>query len=98
MTPPIPFSTIVPACNAIRSKQISPLELTQIYLDRIAAFNPKLNAFITSTADSALNEARAATEAITRGDKVGPLHGIPIALKDLFDVRSVVTTAGSIRR
>lgn len=96
MTPPIPFLTIVHACNAIRSKQISPLELTQIYLDRIAALNPKLNAFITITADSALNDARAATDAITHGDKVGPLHGIPIALKDLFGVRGVVTTAGSI--
>ena len=96
MTPPIPFLTIVHARNAIRSKQISPLELTQIYLDRIAALNPKLNAFITITAGSALNDARAATDAITRGDKVGPLHGIPIALKDLFGVRGVATTAGSI--
>jgi aspartyl-tRNA(Asn)/glutamyl-tRNA(Gln) amidotransferase subunit A len=89
----LPFSTITQAQQAIRSKSISPLELTQIYLDRIAALNPKLNAFITITADSALNEARAATDAITRAS---PLHGIPIALKDLFDVCGVVTTAGSI--
>ncbi len=87
--------SIVELQQAIRTKQISPLELTRAYLDRIEALNPQLNAFITLTAESALAEAQAATEAVMHGDELGPLHGIPLALKDLFDVRGVPTTAGS---
>jgi aspartyl-tRNA(Asn)/glutamyl-tRNA(Gln) amidotransferase subunit A len=87
--------TLTAAREAIRTKQISPLELTRAYLDRIAALNPKLNAFITLTAESALAEAQAATEAVMRDDELGALHGLPLALKDLFDVRGVPTTAGS---
>ncbi len=87
--------TLTAARDAIRTKQISPLELTRAYLKRIEALNPQLNAFITLTAESALAEAQAATDAVMRGDELGPLHGIPLALKDLFDVRGVPTTAGS---
>ncbi len=87
--------TIAQLQQAIRTKQISPLELTRAYLDRIAALNPKLNVFITLTAESALADAQSATEAVMRGDELGALHGIPLALKDLFDVRGVPTTAGS---
>lgn len=92
----LPVSSISQASQAIRSKQISPLELTQSLLDRIEAINPKLNAFLEVTADTALAEARAATEAIAHNDDRGPLHGIPLAFKDLFDVRGAHTTAGSI--
>ena len=92
MIPVLPYFTISQASQAIRSKQISPLELTQNLLDRIEAINPELNAFLAVTADTALAEARVATEAIA----LGPLHGIPLALKDLFDVRGTPTTAGSI--
>ncbi len=95
MTPSLPFATITEAALAIRSKQISPFELTRICLERIEAINPTLNAFITLTAESALRDAQAATAAVMHGDELGPLHGIPLALKDLFDVRDVVTTAGS---
>ncbi len=87
--------TLTSARDAIRSKKISPLELTRAYLARIEALNPQLNAFITLTTESALAEAQAATDAVMRGDELGPLHGIPLALKDLFDVRGVPTTAGS---
>lgn len=89
------LQTLVELQHALRTKQISPLELTRAYLDRIDALNPQLNAFITITADSALAEAQAATAAVMRGDELGALHGIPLALKDLFDVRGVPTTAGS---
>jgi aspartyl-tRNA(Asn)/glutamyl-tRNA(Gln) amidotransferase subunit A len=95
MLPALPFPTVFEASQAIRTKQISPLELTQICLQRIEAINPQVNAFITLTAESALAEARAATEEIARGNYRGPLHGIPLAIKDLFDVRGVATTAGS---
>ena len=92
---PLPSQLILDASQAIRAKQISPLELTQICLQRIEAINPQVNAFITLTAESALAEARAATEEIAQGNYRGPLHGIPLAIKDLFDVRGVATTAGS---
>lgn len=81
--------------QAIRTRQVSPLELTRAYLDRVEAVNPRLNAFITLTADTSLALAQAATEAVMRGDDLGPLHGIPLAIKDLFDVQGVVTSAGS---
>jgi len=94
-TPPLPYPTLLAASRAIQAKQISPLELTQICLQRIEAINPQINAFITLTAENALAEARAATEEIARGNFRGALHGIPLAIKDLFDERGVATTAGS---
>src|SRR5512136_839440 len=93
MLPTLPFSTIIEVSQAIHAKQISPLELTEICLQRIEAINPKINAFITLTAESALAEARAATEEIARGQQRGPLQGIPLAIKDLLDVSGVPTTA-----
>jgi len=79
----------------VRSKKISPVQLTQECLNRIERFNRKLNAFITVTAESALAEARAAESEIQRGQWRGPLHGVPIALKDIVDTAGVRTTAAS---
>lgn len=79
----------------IRRGEISPVELTRDYLDRIERLNPKLNAYITVLADSALCEARHAEQEIFRGDYRGPLHGIPIGLKDILDTAGVRTTAAS---
>ena len=83
------------AAELIRKKNISPVELTKACLARIERLNPVLNAFITITAESALAQARDAESDIQRGRWRGPLHGIPIALKDLFDTAGVKTTAGS---
>src|SRR5438552_545081 len=83
------------ASELIRSRKISPVELTQACLSRIERLNSKLNAFITVTADSALAQARAAEAEIQRGHSKGPLHGVPVALKDLVDTAGVRTTAGS---
>jgi aspartyl-tRNA(Asn)/glutamyl-tRNA(Gln) amidotransferase subunit A len=83
------------ASQLVRSKKVSPVELTRECLSRIERLNPKLNAFITVTADSALAEARAAEAEIHRGRWKGSLHGIPIALKDLVDTAGVRTTAAS---
>ena len=91
----ITWLSLTEASNLIREKKISPAELTQDCLKRIERLNPKLNAFITVTADSALAQARAAEAEIQRGHWRGPLHGIPIALKDLFDTAGVRTTAAS---
>ncbi len=79
----------------VRRKRISPVELTKSCLARIERLNPTLNAFITVSAESALAAARVAEAEIQRGRWRGPLHGIPIALKDLFDTAGVRTTAAS---
>src|SRR5260370_19871455 len=83
------------ASQLVHGKKISPVELTQACLSRIEELNPKLNAFITVTADSALAQARETESDIQRGRWKGPLHGIPIALKDLVDTASARTTAAS---
>ena len=79
----------------MRRKSVSPVELTEACLARIERLNPSLNVFITVTADEALREAREAESEIGKGRWKGPLHGIPIALKDLIDTAGVKTTAAS---
>ncbi|HZR98407.1 MAG TPA: amidase [Chloroflexota bacterium] len=79
----------------LRRRELSPVEITRVYLDRIAALDPELHAFITVTADQALAEATAAERAIAAGQRRGPLHGVPLAIKDLFYTAGVRTTAGS---
>lgn len=87
--------TVAEASALIRQKQISPVELVEAYLTHIERVNPKLNAFLHVMHESALEEAGYASEAIHRGEDWGPLHGIPIAVKDLIDVAGEKTTAGS---
>jgi aspartyl-tRNA(Asn)/glutamyl-tRNA(Gln) amidotransferase subunit A len=89
------METIVELAPRLRRKEVSPVEVTRACLDRIEKLNPALNAFITVTAESALAEARAAEIEISRGKWRGPLHGIPIALKDLIDTAGRRTTAAS---
>ena len=89
------WETIIELAPRLRRKEVSPVELTRACRDRIEKLNPILNAFITVTADSALAEARIAEDEIWRGEWRGPLHGIPIALKDLIDTAGTRTTAGS---
>lgn len=79
----------------LRAKQISPVEVTEAYLQRIDRLNPLLNAYITVMPDQALAAARAAEAEIARGVYRGPLHGVPIGIKDLFDVAGVPNTMGS---
>ena len=87
--------TLSEASQLVRSKKVSPVELTRECLSRIERLNPKLNAFITVTADSAVAEARQAKAEVQHNRWRGPLHGIPIALKDLVDTAGVHTTAAS---
>lgn len=87
--------TLAEAAKLIRARELSPAELTRECLERIGKFNPALNAFITVTADLAMNAAQEAEREIMAGSWRGPLHGIPIALKDLIDVEGVRTTAAS---
>lgn len=79
----------------IQSGEISPLELTRAYLERIERLNPQLNCYLTVTSEQALDQASIAENEIRRGAYRGPLHGIPIGLKDLFDTAGILTTAGS---
>ena len=79
----------------LRKGSLSPVELTEECLARIEKLNPMLNAFITVTAESARAQARQAEADIRHGDWRGPLHGVPLALKDLIDTAGVRTTAAS---
>lgn len=87
--------SLAKASRLLRSKSVSSVELTQACLRNIEKLNPQLNAFITVTADEALTQARAAEGEIRSGNWRGPLHGIPIALKDNIDTAGLRTTAAS---
>lgn len=89
------FDSATAAAEAIRSKAISSAELTQLLLDRIAKHNEKINAIVTLTADAALARAKEADAALARGESWGPFHGVPITIKDTFEVEGVLTTAGA---
>ena len=91
----ITILTVVDAAELIRTKSLSPVELTNAFLRRIETLDQHLNSYLTVTADKALREARKAETEIALGTYRGPWHGIPIAVKDLFDTRGVRTTAGS---
>ena len=89
------LATISELAQRLRRREVSPVEITQECLERIERLNPALNAFITVMGESALAEARNAAAEIRRGEWRGPLHGVPVALKDLIDTAGVRTTAAS---
>src|SRR5438552_10133156 len=91
--PAIP--TIAEAARQIAAKQLSPVELTRACLDRVQALDGKLHAFVHLTEERALAEARAAEAAVMAGGPKGPLHGIPIGLKDIVDTKGIPTTCQS---
>lgn len=83
------------AAAALQKGEMSPLELTDAYLDRIEQLNPRINAYITVTAERAREDAKRATEELAAGKVRGPLHGIPIAHKDLYETAGIRTTGGA---
>ena len=91
----LPFLTAIQLSKLIETKDISPVEATQAYLDRIQEVDPKLNSYITITGEQALEAARQAEQEIAAGVHRGPLHGVPMAVKDQFNTAGVPTTGGS---
>jgi len=91
----IHFETITEVGDKIRSGAVSSVELVEKILDRINKHNSKLNAYITVTADLARKQAQQADEELRNGHDRGPLHGIPVAIKDLFQTNGILTTCGS---
>ncbi len=87
--------TVAGAGRSLRAGEFTPTELTQAYLRRIERLNPLLNAYLTVTAERALEDARRATEELAAGRPRGPLHGIPIAHKDLYETAGIRTTGGA---
>jgi len=80
--------------RAIRTKKVSSLEVVRAHLEHIHTVNPRLNAVVFATAESALKQARAADRRNTRKNVPGPLHGVPFTAKDIFDTAGLPTTAG----
>ena len=89
------FLGIAETARLIQAKKLSPVELIEAMLARIALVEPQLNAYITVTADLARAQARTAEQEIARGDYRGPLHGIPFALKDIYNTKGLLTSGGS---
>ncbi|MBI4278295.1 MAG: amidase, partial [Armatimonadetes bacterium] len=87
--------TLSTLSRALAAKQVSPVEVTEACLARVERYDRALNAFVTVTADRALEDARRAEKEINGGRRKGPLHGIPIALKDIFATRGIKTTCSS---
>jgi aspartyl-tRNA(Asn)/glutamyl-tRNA(Gln) amidotransferase subunit A len=94
MSNDIILSDATKLAELVRTKEVSPVEVVQAHLDRIAAVNPKINAIVT-VADDALKAAKAAEAAVLSGEELGPLHGVPFTVKDSIDTAGVLTQRGS---
>ena len=89
------YLTMREAGQLLKRRELSPVELTRAFLDRIETLDGKLQAYITVLPQRAMAAARTAEAEMLRGEYRGPLHGIPIALKDLYDTKGIRTTASS---
>src|ERR1700752_4661714 len=89
------YLTVAEGAALLRAKQLSPVEWTRALLDRIATVDTHYNAYLTVTADMALARAKAAEAEIAKGQWRGPMHGVPYAAKDIFDVEGMATTCHS---
>jgi amidase len=94
MSTPLHYWPLTDLSDALRRRELSSIEVTSALLDRIAAVEAQTSSYVTVMPDAAMAQARAADEEIARGDWRGPLHGVPIALKDLCFTKNAPTTAG----
>ena len=92
------YSSLVTIADAIRAGEVSSSEVLEAHLARIDEVNGDLNAVVQLCAERAREEAAAADAAIARGDELGPLHGVPITLKDSHDTAGVISTGGTLGR
>jgi amidase len=91
-------SSATPLARAIQARQGSALEVVEAHLQRIADVNPRLNAVVQLPAEAARAQAHAADAALARGEIHGPLHGVPVTIKDAFDTAGIISTAGTLGR
>ena len=91
----LPFLSATELASLIKSREVSPVEATEAYLERIPQIDGKLNSYITVTADRAMADARQAEQEIVSGNYRGPMHGIPIGIKDQVYTKGILTTGGS---
>ena len=90
----LPFISATELAALIKSREVSPIEATEAYLERIPQIDPKLNSYITVTADRAVADAHKAEQEIVSGKYRGPLHGVPTAVKDQVYTKGILTTNG----
>ena len=91
----IPFLSASDLSRLIKSKEVSPVEAVEAYLERIELLDPKLKSYLTVCSDEAMQSAREAEQALARGEYLGPMHGIPVAVKDQMNTKGILTTGGS---
>ena len=89
------FTPAYELVKLVAGKKVSPVELTRLFLERIDRIDPQLNAYLTVTADEAMESAKAAEHAVMDGKELGPLHGVPVSVKDLEATPGIRTTFGS---
>ncbi|MBL8510143.1 MAG: hypothetical protein JNM52_00735 [Betaproteobacteria bacterium] len=92
------YASATALAKAIHNKVISSEEVVNAHLQRIEAVNLRLNAVVQIAAEQALSQARAADAALARGDVCGPLHGVPMTIKDCLDTAGVISTGGTLGR
>jgi amidase len=95
LTPELYHSSVRALASAIRTREVSSVEVVQAFLDRIETVNAKINAVVVLAGDEALDAAKEADAQLSRGEMTGPLHGVPMTIKDSIDTAGVVTTYGT---
>ena len=91
-----PFGSAVQLARALRARKVSCVELLKAYLSRVDRFNPSINAIVVDDREHALSQARRADRALARGEVFGPLHGLPMTVKESFDLQGLPTTQGYV--
>ncbi|GIT44680.1 MAG: hypothetical protein Ct9H300mP11_26160 [Chloroflexota bacterium] len=91
----LPFLSATVLSKLLAAKEVSPVEATEAYLERIQSLDSTIRAFVTVTAETALVSAKQSEQEIVKGDHRGPMHGIPVAVKDQIYTKGVLTTGGS---
>ena len=91
----IPFLSVTQLGELIKNREVSPVEVVESYLDRLDSLNDRLYAYLTVCGDQALQSARESERALLRGESRGPLHGVPVAVKDQLKPAGIRTTSGT---